>query len=61
MIIIKCAKEILSINIFLTLSIYDLPLIFFMTDNRYKVNVSKNNYFLDIIIDVSKCEMIKFR
>lgn len=61
MIIIKCAKEILSINIFLTLSIYDLPLIFFMTDDRYKVNVSKNNYFLDIIIDVSKCEMIKFR
>lgn len=61
MIIIKCVKEILSINVFLTLSIYDLPLIFFMTDNRYKVNVSKNNYFLDIIIDVSKCEMIKFR
>lgn len=61
MIIIKCAKEILSINIFLTLSIYDLPLIFFMTDDRYKMNVSKNNYFLDIIIDVSKCEMIKFR
>lgn len=61
MIIIKCVKEILSINVFLTLSIYDLPLIFFMTDDRYKVNVSKNNYFLDIIIDVSKCEMIKFR
>lgn len=60
MIIIKCVKEILSINVFLTLSIYDLPLIFFMTDDRYKVNVSKNNYFLDIII-VSKCEMIKFR
>lgn len=32
-----------------------------MTDDRYKMNVSKNNYFLDIIIDVSKCEMIKFR
>lgn len=61
MIIIKCVKEILSINVFLTLSIYDLPLIFFMTDDRYKMNVSKNNYFLDIIIDVSKCEMIKFR
>lgn len=61
MIIIKCVKEILSINVFLTLSIYDLPLIFFMTDDRYKVNVSKNNYFLDIIIDVNKCEMIKFR
>lgn len=61
-IISKCVKEVLSINIFVILSICDLPLIFFMTDDRYKVNVSKNNYFLNIIIDVNKCAMmIKFR
>lgn len=61
-IISKCVKEVLSINIFVILSICDLPLIFFMTDDRYKVNVSKNNYFLNIIIDVNKCGMmIKFR
>lgn len=61
-IISKCVKEVLSIKIFVILSICDLPLIFFMTDDRYKVNVSKNNYFLNIIIDVNKCAMmIKFR
>lgn len=58
-IISKYVKKI-SINVFVTLSICDLPLIFFMTDNRYRVNVSKNSYFFDIIINVStnKCGMM---
>lgn len=49
-IISKCVKEVLSINIFVILSICDLPLIFFMTDDRYKVNVSKNIFLILLLM-----------